>query len=180
MALLDLTIDGRVTHAFGRPYSVRSRRRKSSSRSKKRRPPPAIDADALRWINTVEWDVRTLPRDARYGGIAVSKQILDKCLGNKISLIVPAASKSPTDLIGVLYELVIEKKKVTIRDVLSRLAAFYSKRLTRTDMDHLSVMNSLHLTSQTRFGDLLGINTRFAGLVPQSKNVFVVRLVPNT
>lgn len=182
MTLVEITVNGKRTSALRKPY-IRRRTptkkptTKPSRKRSKPHPRPTLNHEALYMINSLEWDVRTPVYEARskYNNTPLGTLLATE----SVSLLVPAASKAQDDQIAVLYELVIRKKKITILDVLRRVSAFYMKRVTRNDVEHLHTMESLSgsMLVGTPFHYLLGPNTLFTGLAPQIKpNMFMVLL----
>lgn len=203
MSLVDIKVDnlGTMSHAITRSFSTRRRqskhmsskrrskqsKKKSSKRRSSRRRSSVrarcmIDDTTLSQLNLVSWNVTTLPYQATFN----NAQVLDKPLCSKsVSLLLPAASKGPSDTISVFYEVVINKSNICLADIFNKIYHFYNeKRVTKRDLQNLAVMDSLRpqvagllYNNEIYFNEFLKGATRFAGLVPQNKrNTFLVQL----
>lgn len=169
------------------------RRRSTTSTKRTSRGKCIIDNTDIVFLNSIIWDVTKDPETSSYLSQPLNMQDLNKtvCSG-KLKLLVPAAFRDVFDSLSVLYEVHINKKNVTVGDILNALWKFYNvNRVTKEDLKNLLLVESKHDKAKglldnyrvqhsfIRFKDFLEHNTLFNGLIAQDAGAYLVRIAPN-
>lgn len=189
MRILKQIVSKRRRKASGRRRKTKSRRR-STKKTTRRYGTCVIDETALKFLNSLNWDVTMYPDGATFNGLrlTVTQLNMPLCSG-RMKLLVPVTAKNVDDAFAVMYELHITKQTITLKDVLVNLWKFYNfSPVLPEDLENMEVMHSQRemisqylLSVQTqdfhlRFKDLLQGNTKFGGLIHQGSNNYTVKL----